>query len=545
MNIKIIICFILIICFFPSASFGAIEKVWSAKSSGIIKSNQSIVFENYMVKATALDNTNSSISVYRDNILLEKKDFNINEFKKYDTLGVTLLGTNGEYSWIALSKQEDRDIWIPSGQITLKWGETYSFEDISIGIEALGKDSVNLTVSRNDTVKTDVFKINGSKNYDNLRIVVMDINRTGLIGIELFKYRTPTIIASINSDKDEYFPDEKISVSINITSDEPINVASINLDGKNPFQFQPDVFTATGINGTRSFISHINELPHNSTLIINGKIEARDYYNNVYFANVSKEVYVTPYISIIKSVQEETDDEKVLVELSIYNSGSKRAIVYIHDNVTEGINTDQKDWNIELEPKKSTNVSYFISPQKPGIYQLSSAIAKWDGEISISKKVKTTVHMPYIQMYKKALNNESMTDVELEIKNVGDRPAIVTVDDKLPDGFSLESGSPIWSGYMDSGKSAHFGYSLKGNAVSLPFANATYRDIRGTVRQAQSNAIEKSNTLGTKKVDTTPINAGRYEIMVFMISSFLVISGIIGSITFTAYLITKNRTRSK
>ncbi len=547
MNIKIIICFILIISFFPSASFGATEKVWSAKSSGIIKSNQSVVFENYIVKATALDNTKSSIIVYRDNVLLEKKDFDINEFKKYNTLGITLLGINGEYSWIALSKPEDRDIWIPSGQSTLKWGETYSFENASIEIEALDKDSVNLAVSRNNTIKTDVFTINGSKNYDNMRIVVKDINRTGLIGIELFKYRIPTFEANIHTDKEEYFPDEQISVSINITGNELLNIASIILDGSNPLQFRPFVFTAIDIDGTRSFHSQISDLPPNSTFTINGKIEVRDYYNNVYFTNVSKEVSVTPNISIVKRVQEETDDEKVLVELFLYNSGSKRTSVYIHDNVTEGKNTTQKDWNIELEPKKSTNVSYFISPQKPGIYQLASAIAKWNGEISTSKKVKTTVHMPYLNIVKTALNNESMTDVELEIKNVGDRPAIVMVDDNIPVDFPLESGSPTWYGYIDSGKSANFRYSLKGNPVSLPPANATYRDIRGTVRQVQSNAIENNNIniSGTKKVDTTPINAGRYEIMVFMISSFLVISGIIGSMTFTAYLITKIRTRSK
>lgn len=545
MNIKIIICFILIICFFPLASFGATEKVWSAKFSGIIKSNQSIVFENYLVKAKALDNTKSSIIVYKDNLQLEKKDFNINEFKKYDAVGITLLGINGEYSWIAISKLEDRDIWISSGQKTLKWGDTYSFEDVSIGIEALGKDSVNLTISRNNTVTTDFFTINGFKNYDNMRIVVKDINRTGLIGIELFKFRIPTFEANINTDKEEYFPDEKISVSINITGDELLNIASISLDGSNSLQFQPDVFTAIDIDGTRSFQSQIAELPPNSTLTINGKIEVRDYHNNVYFTNVSKEVSVTPNISIIKRVQEETDDETVLVELSIYNSGLKKTFVYIHDNITDGKNTSQKDWNIELGPKKSTNVSYFISPQKPGIYQLASAIAKWNGEISTSKKVKTTVHMPYLSIVKTSLNNESMTDVELEIKNVGDRPAIVKVDDKISDGFLLESGSPTWSGYIDSGKSANLRYSLKGNPVSLPPANATYRDIRGTVRQAQSNAIENNNIQGTKKIDTTHINASGYEIMVFMMSSFLVISGIIGSITFTAYLITKNRTRSK
>ncbi|KPQ41172.1 MAG: hypothetical protein MPEBLZ_04285, partial [Candidatus Methanoperedens nitroreducens] len=119
--------------------------------------------------------------------------------------------------------------------------------------------------------------------------------------------------------------------------------------------------------------------------------------------------------------------------------------------------------------------------------------------------------------------------------------------DKIPDGFPLEVGSATWSGFVDAGKSANFKYSLKGNAVSLPEAFATYRDIRGTIRQVQSNAIQNNEIPGSTKAgnaDTTHINAGRYEMIAFMILSFLVISGIIGSIAFTAYLITKIKTRS-
>ena len=83
--------------------------------------------------------------------------------------------------------------------------------------------------------------------------------------------------------------------------------------------------------------------------------------------------------------------------------------------------------------------------------------------------------------------------------------------------------------------------------TSLPEANATYRDIRGTIRQAQSNPVQNNEISGSTEVDnvyTTHINAGRYEIIAFMVLSFLVISGIIGSIAFIAYLITKIKKRS-
>ncbi|VVB53251.1 Uncharacterised protein [uncultured archaeon] len=546
MNIRIVICFI-IIGFLPVASLGATEKVWSAKSSGFIKIDESMDFENYHLKVTALNNTNSTLIVYKDRGLIETKEFQVNEFKKYDDIGITLLGIIGDDSWIAFSRLENKDIWIPSERTVLKWGDTYSFEDYSIGIEAIGKDSANLTVSNKKTVSTDVFTKNGSKNYDNLRIVVMDINRTGFIDIEFFKYKIPTIKAKIITDKDEYFSDENISVLINITTDETLNIAGLSLDSKNPVTFKPDLFTGVNINGTKSFKSQINKMPPDSALTINAKVEGRDYFNNAYISTASREVSVAPYVSIIKRVPEETDDEKVLVELFVYNSGSNRTFVHIHDNVTDDTLENQRDWHIEVGPKKSANVSYYIAPVKPGVYQLTSATVQWDKEKSTSKNVKMTVHMPYINLVKKALNNEGLTDVELEIINSGDRPAIVTVDDKIPDGFPLEGGSTTWSGFVDAGKSANFKYSLKGDVVSLPEAFATYRDIRGTVRQAQSNAIQNNEIPGPTRVDnsgTIHISAGRYEMIAFMILSFLVISGIIGSIAFTAYLITKIKTRS-
>jgi len=54
MDIKIVICLIFI-CLIPLAS--ATDTLWTAKSSGYIGFNGSISYENYLVKATALDDT--------------------------------------------------------------------------------------------------------------------------------------------------------------------------------------------------------------------------------------------------------------------------------------------------------------------------------------------------------------------------------------------------------------------------------------------------------------------------------------------------------
>jgi hypothetical protein len=91
MNIKIVICFI-IIGFLPAVSLGATDMVWSAKSSGFINSNESLAFENFLVKAKVQNNTSSSLTIYKDSTLLDIKEFKMNEFMQYNSVRITLMG---------------------------------------------------------------------------------------------------------------------------------------------------------------------------------------------------------------------------------------------------------------------------------------------------------------------------------------------------------------------------------------------------------------------------------------------------------------------
>ena len=111
MDIKIIICF-MIICFLPFASSGQSDTVWTARSSGIIKSNEFLAYDNYLIKAVILDSETASITIYKDNDLFEKKDFKVFEFNKYGDIGITLLGIKDNRSWVSISKPENKNIWI-------------------------------------------------------------------------------------------------------------------------------------------------------------------------------------------------------------------------------------------------------------------------------------------------------------------------------------------------------------------------------------------------------------------------------------------------
>ncbi|VVB95399.1 Uncharacterised protein [uncultured archaeon] len=543
MNIKIVICFI-IICFLPAASAVTTDRVWAAKTSGYIKLNESLAYENYLVKATGLDGSNATLAIYKDQSLIATDEFKTNEFKIYNGVGVTLLGIRGDYLWIAWSKPEDRDIWTPLETTILKWGDNYSIQNYSISIDALGTDTVNLTISNETMSETGIFQKNGFKDFGNLRIAVRNINRTGFVELESLAFKPPEVKAEIFTYKDEYYPDEKVGVIINLTSDDTQNIAGIILTSENPIEIQPDMFSISGINGTTNFKSLITRTPPNSTIQLTALVETRDYFNNARLLTVNKDIQITPNISIAKHVPEETDDENVPVELYVYNSEKENKSISIHDDIPSGFTVGQNlDWNITLGYKESTNLTYYITPQKPGVYELPPAIATWDDQSTVSGTKGITVHMPYITMTKKAQNNLSLTDVELVISNSGDRPAIVTVSDKIPDAYPLVFGESTLYGLIEGGDRVSIRYSLQGNTGSLPAANATYRDIRGITRQAQSNEIQTKKAVSSPG-ETSPINAGRNEIIIFMVSAFLVIAAIIGSVAIAAYLITKFKTRS-
>ena len=539
MNIKIVICFIIIVIL-PIASASIIDNVWVAKYSGFIESDQSISYENYLINSKTLDNTKVVMTVYRGENPIDTREFYVNDFRKYDNIGITLLGINRDYSWIAISEPENKTIWRPLDKTVLKWGESYSIENYTFNIDSFSGDSVNLIVSNKSMTETNTFSNDGSKVFGNFLFIVRDINKTGFIELGFFTNKAPAIQARLLTDRNEYFPDDNIPVTIEIASEAAQNIVGITVQSNLKTEILPDSFTATGVNGTQSFHLQIRGQPANSTLTISANIETRDYYNYPQIITVSKDIFITPEVYIIKRLPVDTDDENVKVEIYIYNSGSDNKLIQVHDTVPDELAAKKLDWNIEVAPKNSTTITYYVTPHRPGSYFLPAATAQWDGGSATSKKVEMTMHMPYISMNKTAVNNNSQTEVKLVISNTGDRNANVSVSDNIPDGYQVVSGITTMSGFVDGGESTTIIYSLNGTIEKLPAAVVTYRDIRGVVRNAQSNNVEseaKSVNNTEKKDEASTLNSNQYEIISSMIKSFIAIAGIITGAALFVYLL--------
>ena len=544
MNIKTSICLILL-GFAPAASASMIDTVWAAKTSGFIGVNDTLTFENYLIKAKTVDATRAFIEVYKDQNKIEQKEFNTNEYREYNNIRVTLLGVWGKYSWISISKPESKAIWKPAGNKMLKWGEKYEFMDYTLRAESFGSGSVNLTISGKNTSETRSFSRDSYGDYGNLRIAVTNISQDGLVGLEFLTYSLPEVKAGISTDKEEYYPDENVQVTVNTASDVDLNVEGIILESSANTELLPATFSATSATGTGYFRSRIKQSPENSTVTITATIVARDYYGNEYSNRISKAVHIMPVVSITKWAAPDTDEQNVTVNLFVYNGGSTEESISVYDTVyDEKNNLKQLNWTIKLKPGVSSNIEYHAPVQKVGQYILPPAMAKWKKNTSLSKEAVVTVHGPLVVITKSAAKGGNLLNVKLDINNTGDRPAIVNMSDNIPDRMPVVSGVAAWSGMLEAGEHTTIIYSLPGDIVSLPAASAIYRDIHGVARQAQSNTVEISSAMTNIDAGNTisemgiasPLKATQDEILLFMVSSFAVIAGIFAGVAFIVYI---------
>lgn len=551
MNIKISIC-LLLLGFAPAASASMIDTVWAARSSGFIGANDTLTFEDYLIKAKTVDATSAFIEVYKGLNKIEQKEFNTNEYREYKNIRVTLLGIWDKYSWVSISKPESKAIWKPAGNKMLKWGEKYEFMNYTLSAESFGSGSVNLTISGKETSETRSFSKDSYGDYGNLRITVTNISQDGLVGLEFLTYPLPAVKASISTDKEEYYPDENIQVTVNAASDVGLNIEGIILESSANTEVLPAMFSATNTTGTAYFRSRIKQSPGNSTVTITATILARDYYGNEYSNRISKTVHIMPVISITKWAAPDTDEQNVTVNLFVYNGGSTEESISVYDTVYDGKkDLKQLNWTIKLKPGVSSNIEYHTPVQTAGQYILPPAMAKWKMNTSLSKEAVVTIHGPLVVITKSAAKAGNLLNVKLDINNTGDRPAIVNLSDKIPAGQPVVSGIAAWSGMLDAGEHRVIIYSLPGDIISLPAAGAVYRDIHGFAREAQSNTVEISgagNNVDTEstisKMNTdSPLKATPDEILSFMVSSFAVISGIFAGVAVVVYILIRLKRR--
>lgn len=217
--------------------------------------------------------------------------------------------------------------------------------------------------------------------------------------------------------------------------------------------------------------------------------------NNVYYYDDIKVINLLPSIGLQKSVTEESvlvdrkdvgsiypsidPDEitrwlqsaDIFVSLGVTNYQNyeiKNVSLYDTINRQFIIENNSLNWTFDLKPGETKEFSYKILTNRPGTFPLPSALLTYyDLNMTwnlVSNNPSTKVHGPCIQIFKKpdqsAIIKGNNTNITITMRNSGDMPSKVEVNDSLPENSTLVEGQTIYKGSILPKESVAFSYMI-------------------------------------------------------------------------------------
>ncbi len=217
--------------------------------------------------------------------------------------------------------------------------------------------------------------------------------------------------------------------------------------------------------------------------------------NDIYYYDDIKNITLLPSIGLQKSVTEESSliDRKDIESIypSIDPDEISRWLQSRYIFVTLGVTNYQKyeikkvnlydtlhkqfitennslNWTFDLKPGETKELTYRIWTDRPGKFSIPSAFLTYsDLNMTwnlISNNPSTEVHGPCIQIFKKSdkpvITKGNNTNITITLRNSGDMPSKVTVNDSLPENATLLEGRLYYEGNILPKESALFSYRI-------------------------------------------------------------------------------------
>ncbi|CAG0974840.1 MAG: hypothetical protein OIN86_15315 [Candidatus Methanoperedens sp.] len=217
--------------------------------------------------------------------------------------------------------------------------------------------------------------------------------------------------------------------------------------------------------------------------------------NNIYYYDDSKVITLLPSIGLLKSVTKDSllidrkdvesiypsidSDEisrwlqsgDIIVTLGVTNyQNYEIKKVNLYDTLQKQfiIENNSLNWTFDLKPGESKEFTYKILTNRPGKFSLPSALLTYS-EFNmtwnlLSDNPSTEVHGPCIQLFKKpdkpVIIKGNNTNISITIRNIGDMPSKVAVNDSLPGNSTLIEGNLHYEGRILPKDSTIFTYMI-------------------------------------------------------------------------------------
>jgi hypothetical protein len=460
---------------------------------------------------------------------------------------------------------------------TLYWGDSVTYKEYVIKADDFNeKGYVYLVLYKNGQLEEHApLHVGGSIELeDEIRVFVKKVELGKKEGIKGWVYpmeprvtvqifmaerKIPEIEITIKTDKDTYDP-KKLSESTftskiiiqNKGNEDLRNVnVSVNIDSMKLLEGKLKHKYFEIPKGANESIEIKIETPliwESESFIISSTVSGVDPEGNRYFSTNEKSINIEQMweLKLSKAVSKILYiDQKAYCALIIRNSGLVPLdSVQVFDTIPEKIadNSSGIPYNstLSLKPGETIKIiEYALIPDKPGIFLIPEASAYYrspDGkEHRISSGEQECEVVGHYMVLKKSVNSERSVVsgeiiVTLNIENIGNVDASVTVEDKLPDNSILLQGEPSFKGVIKKGSSASLSYTILINeegVVQFPPAKASSVDMKGYKGTFESNTphlmLYGSEHEISKEKDTIVTSFSIFSIYVVLIISSVMV----------------------
>lgn len=572
------------------------ENIWIFQGAYQLGIGDRAELEGFTVKLHEIndDGNSATILIYRNGVFKEAYfiDADANNVQIYENeLRITAIEVNAQAVSLEMHKQQTERVWISSIKKTaLKVGNQIEDDNYIVKLKALTEEGALLSIEGNGNVIEDTYKTADYKKIpDEFMMNLVYINKnTEEVFIETLKPGKPEMELFVKTDKEDYYPTEKIEYQFSLSNTGTVPLHGLILSTSvSEGNVEEAVLQHASLDPTKikkfviDITPPISPVAKNITII--SDIKGYDYKANEYSSSSVLEVPVKPYISIKKEVKileksaldtEFGTDEYFLISLTVKNMAGFQTALTITDELTDSFipsDMESPEWVILMEPVSEKTINYHVKPTLPGNFTFGAATAQWNyrGETySISSSpshesyqvhgLKATVEKSIVSNY---LYPGDETKVIVRITNTGDKQIDVSLSDDMAPELMLVSGKTSWKGKISSGESKDITYTIMAQEIGdfyLPAANIEFtddNDRRGTSSSGTpiiyvDNALpaidyqeyiegeeyyqESEDTFEDAIPDRTEIT--RFGAVWFLTYSFTVLFFIIAIVPATAYL---------
>jgi hypothetical protein len=261
-----------------------------------------------------------------------------------------------------------------------------------------------------------------------------------------------------------------------------------NLGGKHQVGFNGRTTYATNL--TLKFPIHPGKLNYTVHAYVKGENN-----NNIYYYDDIKVITLLPSIGLQKSVTKESvlmnrsdvesiypsidpdeisrwlQSRDIFVTLGVTNyQNNELKNVNLYDTLHKQSFIENKslNWTFNIKPGETKEFTYKIRINRPGTFKLPSALLTYS-ELNmtwnlVSNNPTTEVHGPCIQILKEpdkpVIIEGNYTNITITLRNSGDMPSKVEINDSLPENSTLIEGQTHYERRILPRESVVFSYMI-------------------------------------------------------------------------------------